>query len=233
MLRTLLGTDLWIEQNSRQAFNLDTILLQHFTHIPVKAKTILDVGTGVGPLMLYLSKKTKAKIIGIEIQESRYLQALKNIQLNHLEHQLSCLHQDIKTCTLKDIDMIVTNPPFFKTSETSNKSEDEEDLIARHEVTLTLEELIQSSSRILKFGGYLTMIHRPDRFAEMVDLLNRYDFSVKRIRMVHPYLNHPANHLLIEAMKNGNPGMKVEPPLILYVDKHILTKDMVDIYGGR
>ncbi len=233
MLRTLLGTDLWIEQNSRQAFNLDTILLQHFTHIPVKAKTILDVGTGVGPLMLYLSKKTKAKIIGIEIQESRYLQALKNIQLNHLEHQLSCLHQDIKTCMLKDVDMIVTNPPFFKTSETSNKSEDEEDLIARHEVTLTLEELIQSSSRILKFGGYLTMIHRPDRFAEMVDLLNRYDFSVKRIRMVHPYLNHPANHLLIEAMKNGNPGMKVEPPLILYVDKHILTKDMVDIYGGR
>lgn len=233
MLRTLLGTDLWIEQNSRQAFNLDTILLQHFAKIPVKAKTVLDVGTGVGPLMLYLSKKTQAKIIGVEIQESRYLQALKNIKLNHLEEQLSCIHQDIKDVTMKDVDVIVTNPPFFKTSETSNKSEDEEDLIARHEVTLTLEELIQASSRLLKFGGYLTMIHRPDRFAEMVEVLNRYDFSVKRIRMVHPYLNHPANHLLIEAMKHGNPGMKVEPPLILYVDKHILTKEMVDIYGGR
>lgn len=233
MLRTLLGTDLWIEQNSRQAFNLDTILLQHFVKIPARAKTILDVGTGVGPLMLYLSKKTKAKIIGVEIQESRYHQAIKNIALNHLEHQLSCIHQDIRTCTIKDVDLIVTNPPFFKTSETSNKSEDEEDLIARHEVTLTLEELIQASARLLKFGGYLTMIHRPDRFAEIVDLLNRYDFSVKRIRMVHPYLNHPANHVLIEAMKNGNPGMTVESPLIVYIDKHILTKDMVDIYGGR
>ncbi|RJX23983.1 MAG: methyltransferase domain-containing protein [Acholeplasma sp.] len=233
MLRTLLGTDLWIEQNSRQAFNLDTILLQHFIKIPVRTKTILDVGTGVGPLMLYLSKRTKAKIIGVEIQEARYHQALKNIALNHLEHQLSCMHLDVKQLLMKDVDLIVTNPPFFKTTETSNKSEDEDDLIARHEVTLNLEELISSSSRLLKFGGYLTMIHRPDRFAEMTDLFNRYGFQVKRVRFVHPYLNHPANHLLIEAMKNGNPGMLVEPPLILYVDKHILTKEMVDIYGGR
>lgn len=233
MLRTLLGTDLWIEQNSRQAFNLDTILLQHFTKIPARTKTILDLGTGVGPLMLYLSKKTKAKIIGVEIQEARYHQALKNIELNHLEHQLSCIHADVKTLVMKDVDLIVTNPPFFKTSETSNKSVDEDDLIARHEVTLTLEQLIQASARLLKFGGYLTMIHRPDRFAEMTELLNHYGFQVKRVRFVHPYIHHPANHLLIEAMKHGNAGMVVEPPLILYVDKHILTKDLVDIYGGR
>ena len=233
MLRTLLGTHLWIEQNARQAFNLDTILLKHFTRIPVKTKIILDVGTGAGPLMLYLSTKTKAKIIGVEIQETRYLQAVKNIKLNHLEHQLSCIHADIKKLVMKDVDLIVTNPPFFKTSDTSHKSVDEDDLIARHEVTLTLEELIQSASRLLKFGGYLSMIHRPDRFEEITEVLQRYDFSIKRIRFVHPYMNRPANHLLIEAMKHGNSGMTVEPPLILYVDQHILTKEMVDIYGGR
>ncbi len=233
MLRTLLGTDLWIEQNSRQAFNLDTILLAHFAKIPYRSKTVLDIGTGAGPLMLYLSKKTKAKIIGIEIQESRYLQAMKNIEMNHLENQLSCLHIDVKDLKMKDVDVIVTNPPFFKVSETSLLNETEEDQIARHEVSLTLEELISVASKTLKFGGYFQMIHRPDRFGEIVLLLEKYQLTPKRVQFVHPYINEPANHLLIEAMKKGSPGLTVESPLILYIEKHVLTKEMTDIYGGK
>jgi tRNA1(Val) A37 N6-methylase TrmN6 len=232
MLRTLLGTDLWIEQQSRQAFNLDTILLSYFTKIPVKSNVVLDIGTGAGPLILYLSQKTKAKIIGIEIQEERYLQALKNIKLNHLEDRLSCIHQDVKHVHMKDVDVIVSNPPFFKVTETSNLSENEEDTIARHEVMLTLEELITWVSKTLKYGGYFSMIHRPDRFGEIILLLEKYQLIPKRVRFVHPYLDHPAKHVLIEAMKQGSPGLVVEKPLILYIEKHVLTKEMTDIYGG-
>ncbi|HAX02249.1 MAG: hypothetical protein A2Y45_02990 [Tenericutes bacterium GWC2_34_14] len=232
MLRTLLGTDLWIEQQSSHAFNLDTILLSHFTRIPVRSKTVLDIGTGAGPLILYLSKKTKAKIIGIEIQEERYLQALKNIKLNHLENRLSCIHQDVKHVNLKDVDVIVSNPPFFKVTESSNLNENEEDTIARHEVMLTLEELISWVSKTLKYGGYFSMIHRPDRFGEIISLLEKYQLIPKRVRFVHPYLGHPAKHVLIEAMKQGSIGMVVEKPLILYIEKHVLTKELTDIYGG-
>lgn len=46
MLRTLLGTDLLIDQNASQAFNLDTVLLQHFIKIPARSKTVIDIGTG-------------------------------------------------------------------------------------------------------------------------------------------------------------------------------------------
>jgi tRNA1(Val) A37 N6-methylase TrmN6 len=63
-------------------------------------------------------------------------------------------------------------------------------------------------------------------------LCQKENMSVKRIRFVHPYLHHEANHVLIEVMKWGNPGLKVEKPLILYVEKHVLTKEMVDIYQG-
>lgn len=232
MLRTLLGTQLWIEQNSRQAFNLDTILLANFSSVPAKSKTVVDIGTGVGALMLYLSQKTRAKIIGIEIQESRYLQALKNIELNHLSNRLSCFHQDIKDVDLKDVCYIVSNPPFFKLSEKGHVNESEEDLIARHEVSLNLEDLAKHASRILKFGGRFSLIHRPDRFAEITEVFKRYQLEIKRVRFVHPYIDAKPNHVLIEAMKNGNPGMTVEPPLILYVEKHILTKEMIHIYGG-
>lgn len=233
MLRTLLGTDLWIEQNSRQAFNLDTILLQHFTRIPAKAKRVLDIGTGAGPLMLYLSKKTKANIIGIEIQEERYHQALNNIALNHLESQCSCLNMDVKELDMKDVDAIVSNPPFFKVNEQSNLNDNDDDTIARHEVMLTLEDLIAVVSKTLKFGGYFTMIHRPDRFSEIMELFSKHQLVPKRIRFVHPYVDRPANHVLIEAMKQGSPGLTVEPPLILYIEKHHLTQAMVDIYGGK
>lgn len=233
MLRSLLGTQLMIEQKSRTAFNLDTILLSDFAKIPYRSKVVLDVGTGAGPIMLYLSQKTNAKIIGIEIQEDRFLQARHNININHLEHQCSVIHQDIKLLDMKDVDCIVTNPPFFKINETSNVNESLDDTIARHEMTLDLESLIETASRLLKYAGYLTMIHRPDRFAEIISVMNRNHMEIKRVRFVHPYINDKANHVLIEAVKKGAPGMMLEPPLILYVEKHIPTKELVEIYGGR
>lgn len=233
MLRTVLGTDLWIDQKSRQAFNLDTVLLADFVKVPARTKTLYDFGTGAGALMLYMSKKTTAKITGVEIQEDRYKQAVHNIELNHLNSQISCIHEDIRKLEEKDIDVIISNPPFFKVNEKSSVNDNEDDTIARHEVMLSLNELVESVSKSLKFGGHFFMIHRPDRFAEIVEAFNQYQLEVKRVRFVHPYLNANPNHVLIEAIKNGQPGMKVDPPLILYYEKHILTKELVDIYGGR
>lgn len=233
MLRTLIGTDLWIDQYGSQAFNLDTVLLANFAKIPYRTKTILDIGTGVGAVMLYLSQKTKAKIIGIEIQRERYIQACKNIEMNHLENQLSCLYGDVKAMRFENIDYIISNPPFFPISETSNLSLSEEEKIAKHEVHLDLDSLVKTASSFLKFGGYFTMIHRPERFEEIVRCYQKYGLIIKRVRFVHPYLNKAANHVLIEAMKQGNLSLNIEPPLILYHDKHIMTEELIQIYGGQ
>ena len=233
MQRTLLGTDLLINQKPNQAFNLDTILLADFIKVPARTKTLLDFGTGAGALMLYMSKKTKAKITGIEIQSERYEKALSNVELNHLNERLSCVMRDVRELEIKNSDVIISNPPFFKVSEKGNVNETEDETIARHEVMLTLEELLSSVARCLKFGGHFFMIHRPDRFAEIVSEMNKYHLEIKRVRFVHPYSDSNPNHVLIEAIKNGQPGMKVEPPLIIYKEKHSLTQEMNEIYGGR
>jgi tRNA1(Val) A37 N6-methylase TrmN6 len=47
------------------------------------------------------------------------------------------------------------------------------------------------------------MIHRPDRFAEINDLLKKYQLEIKRVRFVHPYIDSKPNHVLIEAVRNG------------------------------
>ncbi|MBE0701302.1 MAG: methyltransferase [Acholeplasmataceae bacterium] len=232
MIRSLLGTDLVIDQETKQAFNLDTILLANFIKIPYKSKLVLDVGTGVGALMLYTSTKTKAKIIGVEIQANRHQQAVRNISLNGLDEQLSCFLGDVRDMSFQDVDVIISNPPFFKVSTTSNLNACDEQSIARHEIKLTLKELIAFAGKNLKNGGYFYMIHRPDRFLEIISLLGEHHLEIKRVRFVHPYLKKDPNHILILAIKKGHPGLKVDPPLILYHDKDVLTEDLKKIYGG-
>jgi tRNA1(Val) A37 N6-methylase TrmN6 len=236
MRRTLIGTDLLIEQEPDQAFNLDTILLAHFIKVPLRAKQILDFGTGTGALMLYMSLKTKAKITGIEIQKNRYDKALLNIEINHLGDRLRCMHKDINDITtndFKDVDLVISNPPFFKLEAHDKQNISEEKTIARHEVFINLETIIKKASLCLKYGGSFQMIHRPERLAEIISLMHAHQLEIKRLRFVHPYLNKPANHVLIESVKNGQSGLKLDPPLILYKKQHELTNDLNKIYKGE
>jgi tRNA1Val (adenine37-N6)-methyltransferase len=97
VIKTLPSTHLQINQTAKQTFNLDTYLLNHFIKPPVKAKTIIELGSGDGILMLLLSQKTKAKIIGLEIQQVRHLRAVENIKMNQLEHRLESINIDLKS----------------------------------------------------------------------------------------------------------------------------------------
>ncbi len=232
MKRQLINSNLWIKQTRGHAFNLDTVLLAHFIKLNYKIKTVLDVGTGNGGLALYLSEKTNAKIIGIEIQESRYLQALENVELNELKSQIDIINDDYLNTKYKDIDVIVCNPPFFKVDESSNLNKDDSITIARHEVALNLESLLNKVSEQLKYQGKFFMIHRPDRLAEIIRLCDQNHLTIKRIKLVHPYQDKQANHVLIECSKYGKDQMIIEPALILYEKKHQFTEQAKNIMGG-
>lgn len=222
-----------LNQTKQQAFNTDTILLANHIKIPKDTKNILDVGTGSGVLMLDLAYKTNANIYGIEVQENRFNQARENILLNKLEDRLKVINADFKEYNFNNLkfDLIVTNPPFFKVHNVNHLSKNEEDMIARHEVALDLENLITNVSKNLKDKGYFYMIHRPDRFLEILDLCQKNNLKIKQVRFIHPYLNSDANHVLIMAIKNGKEGIKVLNPLILYLDKHEFTDEMKQIIG--
>ena len=59
---------------------------------------------------------------------------------------------------------MVCNPPFFKVDERSHLNDNEYLKIARHEIKINLEEIIQCASKILDNKGRFAMVHRPDRF---------------------------------------------------------------------
>lgn len=232
MEKTILGEKILLKQEKNK-FNLDTLLLLSFIKIPLTAKNIVDIGTGNGSMMLYLSNKTKAKITGIEIQKDRYLETIDNIKLNNLEAQLTCINDDVNNITLKDIDVVISNPPFFKVEETTKTSKSQEEQIARFETMLTLEQLIAKASSFLKNKGQFYFIHRPSRLSEITKILNKYNLTIKRIQTVHPYLNKEANHLLIMATKNGKEDLIIEKPFILYQEKEKMTEQLSNIYGGK
>ena len=84
-----------IQRNDFQNFTLDSVLLADFVKINRKTKKILDIGTGCGIISLLLAKKSKAKIVGIEIQEIMSEIAKKNIENNGVKNQVEILSDDI------------------------------------------------------------------------------------------------------------------------------------------
>ena len=111
------------------------------------------------------------------------------------------------------------------------KNPSEAKAIARHEILCTLEDVVRESSRVLKPGGKLYMVHRPHRLIEILGKMTEYKLEPKRLKMVHPFQDKAANMVLIEAVKGGGAWMKVEAPLIVYKEPGVYMDEIYDIYG--
>lgn len=218
----VLGYDnLKIYQNTNMfKFSLDSILLANFVTINPSTKNILDIGTGNAIIPLILSTKTKSKITGIEIQEEVASLAIKSVKINNLENQINIINQDVNQYVKEEIteiyDIITCNPPFFKLNKKSLLNDSKYRQIARHELTLTLENLIKISKKILKNNGRLAIVHRPERLIEIINTMKKNNIEPKKICFIYPKVNSESNMLLIEGIKNGKPGIKILPPIYIH-----------------
>ena len=111
------------------------------------------------------------------------------------------------------------------------KNPDEPKAIARHEIKCNLEDVIRESAKLLKPKGRFYMVHRPRRLAEIISLMKEYRIEPKRLRMIHPFADRDANMLLIEGVRGGKSMMVVEPPLMVYDEPGVYTKEIHRIYG--
>lgn len=236
VLNDLVGyKDLKIFQNTDWfSFSLDSVLLPNFVTLNKNIEIIMDLGCGNAPIPLILSTKTKAKIIGVEIQKDSYELAKKSVEYNHLEEQITLLNIDMKE--LKNIypsdsiDVITCNPPYFKYLETSNLNEDIHKVIARHEKMITLEEIVSLSRYLLKNNGVLAMVHRTDRLIEIIQIFEKYGLEVKKLQFVYPKFGTESNMILIEGRKNGKVGLKVFPPLYAHHEDGSYTEEVLEMF---
>ena len=211
-----------VQDNEMFNFSLDSVLLPNFVTLNKKIDRILDIGCGNAPIPLILSTKTNAKITGVEIQEEVFNLALESIILNKKQDQINIVNEDIneyyKEIETDSFDVITCNPPFFKYLESSNINKNEYKTIARHEVKLNLSQLFKISKKLLKNNGVIAIVHRPDRFVEVVDEMKKNNIEPKRVQFVYPKKTMEANIMLIEGSKNGNPGLKILPPIYTHLE---------------
>lgn len=234
----LLAEDLRIIQSpSVFAFSIDAVLLARFVYVPIQKGNLIDLCSGNGVIPLFLSTRTKGKITGVEIQERLFDMANRSIVYNKLEDRLSVIHGDIKEMPKLlghgKYDVVTCNPPYFTTPSKGEINENEHLAIARHEILCTLEDTIRVSSQLVRQGGKVAFVHRPGRLIEMVSLMRQYRLEPKRIQFVYPKKGKEANTLLIEAVKDGSPDLKILPPLHVYDDNNEYTKEISGILYGE
>ncbi len=224
-----------IQRKDMFNFSLDTVLLANFCTLNKDVNEIVDFGTNNAAIPLLLSRRTDKKITGVEIQKDAVNLAIKNIELNHLDNQISIIHADIKEFvkTAQKVKLVVCNPPFFKVGERSNLNENEYLQIARHEIKINLDEIIKSAAMILDNKGRFAMVHRPDRMIEIINCMQKYDIEPKRIQFVYPRVGKESHIFLIEGMYKGNKGVKIEQPLYAHENDGSYTKDVRRMFGEK
>ena len=202
-------------------FSIDSVLLAEFVDLKYRDKKILDMCCGNSPLLMILAQKKDKEYWGIELQKSIY--DLAQLSINENKLNINLINDNVKNlgCYFDEnsFDVITCNPPYFKYNNSSIINEINEKSIARHEIKINFEEIVNLANKFLKNNGYFYFVHRTDRFMEFIAVLQKYKFSIKRIKFVYNSENNDACCVLFECVKNGNTDTKVEKPL--FIDKFL------------
>jgi len=219
-------------------FSIDSVLLAGFVKFSRSVKKVADLGAGSGVVGLVLAMRCPwIRVLLIEIQEGLSSLAERNVELNRLRQRVQVLKADVSSVVCKEepdlvegFDAVVSNPPFRKPG-TGKVSPCGERAIARHEIKLTLADLIRTSSMLLKNRGRFFMVYHPFRLSEVIHTMKEFLLEPKRVRFVHPDNTSEAAMVLVEAIKGGGVELKVEKPLFVYGKDGSYTEEMAAFYA--
>lgn len=226
-----------IQNKKGFCFGVDAVLLSDYAKGIKKGSTVVDIGTGTGIVAILLCAKTNLKkIYGIELQEEVANIAQRNVELNGLDDKMEVININIKDVFSKleknKIDVIVTNPPYKK-HDTGVKNLDTRQLISRHEVECTLEDIIKNASLLLKDLGEFYMVHRAERIVDIFVTLRKYKLEPKNIRFVHSKIGEKPNLVLVKAVKCAKEFLKIDKPLVIYGEDGNYTDEIYEIYDKK
>ncbi len=229
MLNYLLGyPNLKVYQDdSMFKFSIDSVLLPNFVTLSKKKGKVLDIGCGNAVIPIVLTTRTSNHIDGVEIQKDVYELGKKSVEYNKLEDQITIYNEDIKEFSKNsetDIyDTITCNPPYFKDMVTNS---DIHKTYARHEMSLSVEDVMAIAKKLLKNNGNIAIVHRTERLIDIISAMKSNNIEPKKIQFVYSKENSPSNILLIEGTKNGKPGVKIMEPLYLHNSDHTYTEQL-------
>lgn len=215
-------------------FGMDAVLLADFATGKKNGK-IIDLGTGTGVIPLLMEAREKGShFTGLEIQEYSADMAERSVKWNGLEDKIDIVCGDIKNVEKlfapASFQVVTSNPPYINQNHGLENAMEPKN-IARHEILLNLEDVVKAAAYLLAVGGTFAMVHKPFRLAEIFGMLEKYHMEPKRMCLVQPYVDKEPNMVLIEAVKGGHSGIKIEPTLVVYDRQGEYTEDLLKRYG--
>ncbi len=121
-----------------------------------KFQNILDIGTGTGLLSLMLAQQTTGDIDAIELNPDAAMQARENFAVSPWAARLHIFQTNVLDfLPEKKYQLIISNPPFF---ESDLHSGDAAKNAAKHDTTLTLDQLVKIISNNISDSGIAAIL---------------------------------------------------------------------------
>jgi tRNA1Val (adenine37-N6)-methyltransferase len=214
-------------------FSIDAVLLAYHARLRYGDR-VVDLGTGccIIPLIL-VYRYPGIKVYGVEIQEELAHLAAFNVQDNRMDNRISVLCEDLKTLnpeiTSGPVDVVVSNPPYRR-AQSGRVNPDQQRAIARHEIKVTLYDIVETSRRLLHTAGRFITIYPAERTTDILMQMRSTRIEPKFLRMIHSRPSTDAKLVLVEGIKGGQPGTKIAPPLTIYQEDGSYTDEVKKMF---
>ncbi|NLY09518.1 MAG: methyltransferase [Tissierellia bacterium] len=222
------NTDFYIFQEPGNfSFGTDSLMLLDFS---IAKGKVVDLGCGTGILSLGLAARSNVEIIySVDIQTDVLELLKKSIAENKLGNKvipvLSGIEDFMKVHPIYP-NAVIMNPPYF---ENDIENEKENHRISRHH--LGIEPWIATASKMLQTKGTLELVYRPQRLAELTEIMRKYRIEPKVWQFVRTKAQSQAKSVLVRGVKDGGTGLKIMPDIIThYEDGKIRnwTNDLIE-----
>lgn len=187
---------------------VDAVLLGAWTTV-TDTRRILDVGTGCGVIaMMCAQRNADAVITAIDIDAASVEEAAGNFARSLWSSRLEASLLDFSELSLHDVDLIVSNPPYFDSGVTER---DTPRLVARHQGELSPDSLLQRGSAMLSDSGRISMIVPASENDFLSHTCIEYGMAVSRRTFVRGHLSAPVKRVLLEFVKVGSACPSAQP----------------------
>ena len=213
----LLVNGLKIIQNPNNfCFGCDAVELANFVTGGVKDRAV-DLGSGTGIITILLAGKKKIDCVGVEIQSDMAEMSQRSIALNGLTNAriINAPMQEIaKFLPSGYATIVVSNPPYRK-GDTGEKTDNPSVALARHEIAVSLREVVNTASYLLNTGGSFYIVHQTERMSEVMEECVKARLEPKILQVLTPNEVKPPHLFLLKAVKDGKKGLKVLPQRVV------------------
>ena len=167
-----------------------------------------DLGTGSGALLLLLARRAPGLILSaIERDPLAAQTARDNLAQNNLTGEVITGDLRNRLLPAEQFDLVVSNPPYFQVNSGGSGGPE------RSEAFCTLDQLCAAAGYLVKNGGRFALCHRPERLTDLLCALRVCGLEPKRLQLAAHAPDRPPSLVLVEAVRQGRPGLEVLPTL--------------------